>query len=387
MVLQLQANSHSYGHYTIFERFVYFPLSSYHTPMFTVPACSECGDVPVPHGTYKLFGRINGYLDAISLRIRRVIRALGLYGSSQPLHRFALPLFRFLAACKLGSLTTHKDPRDSTLTATLFDSAKRNGVDLYHFRPFDMGSYGFMVAHKEGKHVLFYTMPRPRFSDAYFWLDDKVLLKEFLIQHQLPAAGGGAATSEADVLELFKKYRAPFIAKPHAGSRGRHTTINITTEEEAVRAFHIARQLSPWVVFEEELAGTLYRVTVIDGVLVAAAQRDFPGVYGDGVKTVRELCDATAQDPKRDRFVFFPVTPNERAEAQLRAQHLSWSSVPEKGVFVRLNDKISRLHGAITIDVTDTVHPENRALFEKIVRTMGDLLIGMDFIMEDITRP
>lgn len=250
-----------------------------------------------------------------------------------------------------------------------------------------MGSYGFMLAHKEGKHVLFYTMPRPRFSDAYFWLDDKVLLKEFLIQHQLPAAGGGAATSETDVLELFKKYRAPFIAKPHAGSRGRHTTINITTEEEAVRAFHIARQLSPWVVFEEELAGTLYRVTVIDGVLVAAAQRDFPGVYGDGVKTVRELCDATAHDPKRDRFVFFPVTPNERAEAQLRAQHLSWSSVPEKGVFVRLNDKISRLHGAITIDVTDAVHPENRALFEKIVRTMGDPLIGMDFIMEDITRP
>jgi cyanophycin synthetase len=320
------------------------------------------------------------------MRIRRAIRSVGLYGSSQPLHRFALPLFRFLAACGLGSLTTKKDPRDSTRTATLFDSAKRNGIDLYHFRLFDTGSYGFMLAHKEGRYVLFYTMPRPRFSDAYFWLDDKALLKEFLLAHNLPAAGGGAATSEADVRTLFNKYRVPFIAKPHAGSRGRHTTINITTMEEAVRAFHIAHQLSSWVVFEEELQGTLYRVTVIDGMMVAAAQRDFPGVYGDGVHTVRELCDATAHDPKRDRFVFFPVTPNERADAQLETQRLSWSSIPDKGVFVRLNDKISRLHGAITIDVTDNVHPENRALFEHIVQTMDDPLIGMDFIMEDITR-
>jgi hypothetical protein len=87
--------------------------------MFSVPACSECGDVPVPHSTYKLFARINGYLDALSIRVRRTLRRLGLYGSSKPLHGLALPLFRFLAACKLGSLTTEKGdaPGEQTTSA------------------------------------------------------------------------------------------------------------------------------------------------------------------------------------------------------------------------------------------------------------------------------
>ena len=36
--------------------------------------------------------------------------------------------------------------------------------------------------------------------------------------------------------------------------------------------------------------------------------------------------------------------------------------------------------------MTDSVHPDNMALFEKIGRVLDDPLVGIDFIIEDMSR-
>ena len=52
-----------------------------------------------------------------------------------------------------------------------------------------------------------------------------------------------------------------------------------------------------------------------------------------------------------------------------------------------LNQKVSRSYGATTSDMTPVTHPENVKLFEKIGRVLGDSLVGIDFIVNDISKP
>ena len=51
-----------------------------------------------------------------------------------------------------------------------------------------------------------------------------------------------------------------------------------------------------------------------------------------------------------------------------------------------LNQKVSRSYGATTSDMTQITHPENTKLFEKIARVLGDSLVGIDFIISDISK-
>ncbi len=307
------------------------------------------------------------------------------------LHLDAIVPYLADAMVRLG-LGTVRDTwieHDSIRTKALFEGASATGVFLRHFRFFKSARDGFFIAVKDGKTLVFSTLPRPRRSSSRSleWMDDKGALKEFLVRHQIPTADGGVATTRGEALALYRRIGSPVVVKPHRGTRGRHTTIGVRSERELERAFDIALELSPKVVVEKELSGMLYRITLLGGDVAAAATRDFPHVVGDGVSSVSALLDEENTDPRRDNFAFFKIERTERADAQLLAQGLSWDSVPQKGQRVILNDKVSRLHGTVTVDATDAVHADNLALFRRIADLLGDPLIGVDFIMQDIARP
>ncbi len=350
--------------------------------------CPECGEVPINHRVSKFEYLVSAALEKLlwwGLYLETfaawLLRTLGV-------PKLMLPFFRFLERVGLGSIKEERDPRDSTRTACLYDAAKALGIKLYHFRFLDHGDYGTMVAVYGNQVKVFSILPRPHPSPlaSYHWIDDKGRLKKFLLSKNIPTARGGACTTFREAEKHFDTYGAPFIVKPHIGSRGRHTTIGIQTKEALEQAYFIGRELSFWPVVEEELQGSLYRVTLIGKKLVGVARRDFPGVIGDGKHTIQELLGETNKDPRRDGFTFYPVDVLDRTDAQLVLQNLSWESVPQPGQRVVLNDKISRLHGATTSDVSDLVHRDNAELFERIAEELDDPLIGIDFIMEDITR-
>ena len=152
-------------------------------------------------------------------------------------------------------------------------------------------------------------------------------------------------------------------------------------------AFRKAKQLSPWVVVEEELSGMVYRATLIGGELFGVIRREPPNVIGDGISTVRQLVDNENVRNERHGSIFHIIADGEAADAELVRQGLSWDSVPAPGQMVFLNQKVSRGVGASTTDVTEIVHPENKILFERIAKLLNDSLVGVDFIIEDITKP
>lgn len=110
-------------------------------------------------------------------------------------------------------------------------------------------------------------------------------------------------------------------------------------------------------------------------------------VVGDGTRTVRELVEAENKKPERHGPIFHEIPFDTEAESELVHQQLTWNSIPTKGRTVLLGQKVGRGGGGSTTDTTDITHPDNIVLFKKIAETLDDPLVGIDFILEDISRP
>lgn len=60
--------------------------------------------------------------------------------------------------------------------------------------------------------------------------------------------------------------------------------------------------------------------------------------------------------------------------------------MPEKGIVVTLSQKATRGIGGGTTDMTDVIHADNRTMLEAAAAVVNDPLIGIDFIIPDVTK-
>lgn len=320
-----------------------------------------------------------------------------LNGCWNVIHRYTSPLVdRFMprvldaaVKVKLARRLTEPDPiKDELLLQCLWEEARKRSIVIHQYE-LKTGRRGICVAYHHGKPHYFERLPRPKgpCSKAIHWIDDKGKVKEHVLAANLPAARGGACFLFAQALHLFRTLEAPFVVKPHTGSATRHTTMNIRTEEELRLAFSKAKQLSPFVMVEEHLVGPVYRVTLIGGKVAGVIRRDQPQVIADGESTVRALWEEENKNPKRHGWVFSPIIEGEAVEKELACQSYTWESIPLKGTPVLFHQKINWGIGGTTTDCTETTHPENIALFEQLGTVINDPLVGIDFIIEDISKP
>jgi D-alanine-D-alanine ligase-like ATP-grasp enzyme len=356
--------------------------------LLTLPYCEECGGAQIAHAPERytlmlegaitsLFGRDQSH--TIERHADRI--AAKLFPTSRTYR-----ILRALARLRLGAFRAY-DPEKNTRALALKEGADALGITLETFYLF--GLPVTHIAEYHSKRALFKLIPRPEGtrSAAYYAMDDKEWLKRYLLDAGIPCAAGGAAQTLQEARAIFKKIGRAVITKPHCGSRGRHTTIKIKTEEELVRGFNIARELSPKVIVEAYLEGVVHRVTLVGGKVAAVAKREYPYIVGDGTHTVAELIDIENQNPRRDGVFFKPLEKTSRLSAVLDAQGSTPESIPEAGARIYINDKNSRLNGTVTDDVTEFVHPENIALFERLASVLDDPIVGVDFMIKDIAIP
>src|SRR6185369_10932591 len=128
---------------------------------------------------------------------------------------------------------------------------------------------------------------------------------------------------------------------------------------------------------------------VVDGRVVAVAQRVPGHVVGDGVHTVAELVDLVNADPRRGvghEKMLTRLALDGQAERLLALAGLSEESVLARGAvcFLRATGNLST--GGTAIDKTDVIHHDNRVMAERAVKAVGLDVGGVDFISPDITR-
>ena len=355
-------------------------------PLLSKPEeCDHCGSGPVPHRTTYLIVAVDGFFNPIftpGVITRPLIsKAHSLVLALSP------HIFHTLVKIGWAQKIIEIDDNTQLLAQMLWNEARERGITVWEFRLFGLPRNIFVAEFPSGKNITYEGTPLPLHSvHQAWWIDDKAVLKKKFRQLGFPIPRGGAVFTKKGAIALFKNLEAPVIVKPRTGSGSRHTVLHITNEEELLRAFAIATQVSPAAMIEEELIGEVYRATVVDGRLAATLRRDPPYVVGDGVSTIQELVNEANKHPARSGPYFSKIKINDSAMSELRWHRHTLKDILPKGKRVAFHQKINWSVGGTTADVTDEVHPDNVALFENVAAALKAPIVGIDFIIGDITR-
>ncbi len=184
----------------------------------------------------------------------------------------------------------------------------------------------------------------------------------------------------------------PVVTKPLDGNHGRGVGLDLRSEEDVRRGFEraIRQTRSGVVVVESFIQGNDYRVLVIDGHMVAVAERVPAHVVGDGQHTVRELVDITNKDPRRGighEKVLTRIKIDEAADQLVQKQGFALDQVPPKDAVVKLAATANMSTGGISIDRTFEADHDNVEIAEEAARVVGLDVAGIDFLTPDICQP
>lgn len=219
---------------------------------------------------------------------------------------------------------------------------------------------------------------------------DKQLTKQVLSASGIPVPDGVVVTSIAEAQQALVRFGGgPVVVKPLSGNQGKGVTLHVRRAADMERAFVLAREYSTEVLIEEHIAGHEYRLCVVGGKLVAAAERIPAYVIGDGLHTVEELvsqvnANSDRGDGHEKRLTKIKIDAT--AIDVIFRQNLSLQSVPAEKQIVRIRENANLSTGGTAVDVTDSVHPDNVKLAERVARLIGLDVAGIDIIVDDIAE-
>jgi cyanophycin synthetase len=220
---------------------------------------------------------------------------------------------------------------------------------------------------------------------------DKDLTKTLLASCGVPVPEGSLVKSAAAAWDEAQDIGLPVVVKPYDGNHGRGVSLNLMTQAEVEKAYHLAARKgdSQSVLVERFIPGDEHRLLVVGKRLVAAAKGESLWVLGDGKSNMIELVDSQINiDPRRGLGEEFPlnrIAPQDSAEIILELERqggmTAWS-VPLAGQKVLIQH-----NGNVAYDVTDRVHPSIAQAATLAARVVGLDIAGIDLVAEDISRP
>ena len=219
---------------------------------------------------------------------------------------------------------------------------------------------------------------------------DKQLTKKLLAAAGVPVPGGRPVTDVDDAWKAACEIGLPVVVKPNDGNQGKGITVNITSQEQLIAAYTVARQFRDDILVERYLPGNDFRLLVVGDKLIAAARRDPPKVVGDGVHTITQLVDQVNADPRRGTGHSTSLTKirfDDIARACLATQGFDAESIPAMGQRVNLRNNANLSTGGSATDMTDDVHPDVAARAVAAAKMVGLDICGVDLVCDSILRP
>ena len=343
--------------------------------------CPHCGNNPVSHFLARFDSSASIIMEPVSQSFFRTKLGIFCVVFVEGMLSAVNAMFLFFGIAKFDSENLDGV---SERGQVLMEEARARGWYMGTLRISGKATDQFKIVTSSGHKHIFIGLPRLGGSADILigWIDDKAMLKQFLTKNNIAVSKGGSFTNWEDAEKHFDTVGGPLIVKPRLGSRGRHTTTHITTKEDLKKAFDIAKQLGRFVVVEEHLVGSVYRGTVIDGVLAGVLAGDPPRITGDGVRTISKLIEQKNQT-RHTRVSEVKHTPELNIFLQRLDYTLDTILAPE--TTIDLSEKIGLSYGGNARDVTPIVHPKLRQELERAAKIIGDPFLGFDFITTDVS--
>ncbi|MFZ2257161.1 MAG: cyanophycin synthetase [Clostridiaceae bacterium] len=220
--------------------------------------------------------------------------------------------------------------------------------------------------------------------------DDKERTKKILSSMGIPVPEGASVNNYEEALLVVEAIGYPVVVKPLKGNHGRGVTVNINNSDELFVAFQMANNIYDRCLIEKYIKGSDFRILVIDGKFIAAAHREPAFVVGNGQDTIQQLIDAINRDPERGighEKNLTRITIDSSTERLLEINQLTLNSIPAEGQKIYVKFAANLSEGGTAEDVTDTVHPINKLMAERIARLIGLNVMGIDVIAQSLEIP
>jgi cyanophycin synthetase len=219
---------------------------------------------------------------------------------------------------------------------------------------------------------------------------DKDETKRVLGNIGLPVPRGDVVRTVEDAVELVEEIGFPVIVKPLDASHGRGISPRLDDVAALRQAFETAKQFGRRVVIEQFAEGNDHRVLVVNGKVVACAERVPARVIGDGVRTVRALIEEENRDPRRGighTKILTCLPTDDLTQHYLSCIGKSLDTVPAMGEQVFLRQTANLSTGGTSIDRTEEMHPDNVTACEMAAAAVGLDIAGIDVMTQNISVP
>ena len=272
-------------------------------------------------------------------------------------------------------------------TASLVNAAKERGIPYLRLNRFSLVQFG----HGKYQRRIQATITSETRQIAVVIAGDKEETHTILYDLGLPTPMQRLAYSEEEAVSQAENLGFPVVVKPLDGNHGRGVSINLISIEQVVLGFNEARAQSnnEAIIIENYVTGFDHRMLVVNGELVAVSKRVPGHVVGDGEKTIEELVEIVNSDPRRGighEKVLTRLKFDEQAERLMKESEYSSQTVLTKGEIFYLRSTGNLSTGGTAIDLTDVVHPDNREMAVRAVKSIGLDVGGVDFLTDDITQ-
>jgi cyanophycin synthetase len=219
---------------------------------------------------------------------------------------------------------------------------------------------------------------------------DKDLTRQVLRGIGLQVPAGAAVHSVEAAVEVAHRIGFPVILKPLSANQGRGISPALHGEADVRWAWERAAEFHPDLVVEQYVEGRDHRVAVVNGRVVAVAERVAAHVVGDGVRTIRQLIDDANTDSRRGpghSHILSYLPADAVTEDYLSRSGRTLETVPAAGERVQLRATANLSTGGTSIDRTDEIHPDNVTACEMAAGVIGLDIAGLDVLTPDISVP
>jgi cyanophycin synthetase len=269
-------------------------------------------------------------------------------------------------------------------TASIVEEATRRGIP---FLKLDNGAL-IQLGYGKNQQRIDASLSGATSAIAVDIASDKDRTKNLLYDAMIPVPEGHIISNEIQLKTIIEKIGFPVVIKPLNGNHGKGATTNIIRLKEAIRAMHRAKRYSDKVICEKFITGFDYRILLINYKFTAAALRTPACITGDGNKSIRQLIDILNSDARRGNEhdnILTRIQIDQVTLDLLKKNDLHLDAIPADGQIVYLKPTANLSTGGTAEDVTEFVHPDNIALFERAARLVGLDICGIDVMAPDLS--